>query len=141
MIKTFFASLALILAGMMFFPACATTQTQDRLGDPTDYCTVVKEPNPLLLGGWSVVYTRTTEDGKSDTNSVKYRLIKEGDRYALYFDRITRGGKKRYMGWRAWTINGDDITSDTGVRIFAQDGKVYYDWKGQGPKEMKRLKN
>ncbi len=137
--KPFLICFALLLAGAMLLPACTTTTSS--LGTPTDYCMVVKEPNPLLLGGWSIVYPTTTTDGKPESDSVKYRLIQVGDRYALHFDRVVRGGKTRHRGWRGWTINGDEITSDTGVRIFAQDGKVYYDWRGQGPKEMKRLKD
>jgi hypothetical protein len=107
--------------------------------EPTTFCHVVSPPNPLLMGGWQIVYVRTTETGESDANPVKYWLVKHGDRYALYFDRITRGGKKRFMGWKDWTIYGDEISSDTGVRIFVENGAVYYSWQGQAPGRMNRI--
>jgi hypothetical protein len=106
---------------------------------PTAFCQVLSPPDPLLLGGWQIVYVRTTETGTSDSNPVKYWLVKYGDQYALYFDRITRGGKKRFMGWKDWSINGHEISSDTGVRIFVENGEVYYSWQGQAPGKMRRI--
>ncbi|GLI33129.1 hypothetical protein [Desulforhabdus amnigena] len=126
-------TLFVVLAG------CATMSASKPHGEPTVFCDVVSPPDPLLLGGWQIVYVRTTETGQSDSNPVKYWLTKHGDKYALYFDRITRGGKKRYLGWKAWTINGNEISSDTGVRIFAEKGNVYYSWKGQEPGKMRRI--
>jgi hypothetical protein len=79
------------------------------------------------------------EEGATDTNPAKYRLIKVGDQYALYFERIARGGKKRYMGWRDWTINGREINSGQEVRIYADKGEVFFCWKDEKPVKMTRV--
>lgn len=62
--------------------------------------------------------------------------MKKDDRYALYFYRASRGGAKRFVGWRDWTINGNEIDSGTGIRIVAKDGVVYYRWQNQTPEPM-----
>lgn len=46
------------------------------------------------------------------------------------------GGAKRFVGWRDWTINGNEIDSGTGLRIVARDGVVYYRWENQAPEPM-----
>jgi hypothetical protein len=46
--------------------------------------------------------------------------------------------KKRYMGWREWNINGTEIISDTGVKIFTRDGQVFLEWQGEKPIRMYR---
>lgn len=108
---------------------------------PTLFCQVVKEPNPLLVGSWKCTFERRTEEGNYETNPVEYRLLKYGDQYALYFYRLSRNGRKQYIGWRAWTINGDEITSDTGVKIVAKDGDVFFIWQDGKPTKMTRVGN
>ena len=137
--KEFSVLLVLFLA----CAACAGTGSSTLpLGagnEPSTFCQVESPPNPLLMGGWQIVYVRTTGTGEFDANPVKYWLVKHGDQYALYFDRITRGGKKRFMGWKDWTIRGDEISSNSGVRIFVENGAVYYSWQGQEPGKMQRI--
>jgi hypothetical protein len=106
---------------------------------PTVFCHVEKEPDPLLMGSWKTVFGRRTEEGNYETNPVEYRLIKHEDRYAIYFHRISRGGKKQYTGWREWTIKGNEIIADTGVKIVAKDGQVYFIWTDGNPTKMTRV--
>jgi hypothetical protein len=97
--------------------------------EPTVFCNVIKEPDPALLGGWKCVFPLHLERGELDTNPAEYWLVKVGDKYALHFDRIARNGRKRYTGWKVWTLNGKEITSDTGVRIYTEGGQVFFKWK------------
>lgn len=84
------------------------------------------------------MFERQLEEGGWDTDPVEYRLIKYEDKYALYFYRVSRGGKKKYMGWREWTINGTEVLSDTGVKIFTQNGEVFFVWQDGKPTKMTR---
>jgi hypothetical protein len=129
--------LSLVLLGAMLGAAAA--EPPRAAGKPSVYCNVVEVPNPQLLGGWKCVFPLHLESGELDTNPAKYWLVKEGDRYALYFDRIARNGKKRYSGWKDWTIRGAEIDSGTGVRIYAQDGAVFLRWKDERPAKMTRI--
>jgi hypothetical protein len=128
---------SLLLLGALLGAAAAAPP--DAAGDPTVYCNVVQEPNPLLLGGWKCVFPLHLESGELDTNPAKYWLVKEGDRYALYFDRTARNGRKRYSGWKDWTIRGAEIDSGTGVRIYTQDGAVFFRWKDERAAQMTRI--
>ena len=105
---------------------------------PDVFCRVTKEPDPALMGSWKCMFERKLEEGGWDTDPVEYRLIKYEDKYALYFYRVSRGGKKKYMGWREWTINGPEILSDTGVKIFTQNGEVFFVWQDGKPTKMTR---
>ena len=106
---------------------------------PTVFCDVAQKPDPVLLGSWRCTFRLRLEEGATDTNPAKYRLIKVGDQYALYFERIARGGRKRYMGWRDWTINGREINSGQEVRIYADKGEVFFCWKDEKPVKMTRV--
>lgn len=117
----------------------AGISAQDVAGTPDAYCTVVEEPDPALMGGWKCIFVRQTEEGTSEANPVQYWLVKRGERYALYYFRIAREGRKRYVGWRDWTINGKEMNSNSGVRVFLQDGKVYFSWQGNTPVEMEPI--
>jgi hypothetical protein len=108
-------------------------------GKPDVFCQVIKEPDPLLMGSWKCMFERRLEEGGYETNPAQYRLIKYEDKYALYFYRVSRGGKKQYMGWREWTIDGTQITSDTGVRIYVERGEVFFAWQDGKPVKMTRI--
>ena len=115
-------------------------RSRDVAGEPTVYCKVTKEPNPLLMGGWKCGYNRKVADSlEYDFNPVAYWLVERDGKYGLYFYRVTRGGGKRFVGWRDWTINGDEIHSDTGIRFVARDGDVYYIWQNEKPEKMTRF--
>jgi len=128
---------------LFIFVGCSSMsviRSKDVAGEPTVYCKVVEEPDPLLMGGWKCGYNRGLANSQEyDFNPIAYWLVKKDDKYALYFYRATRGGAKRYVGWRAWTINGGEIYSDTGVRFVAKDGAVYYVWNNQAPEKMTRF--
>ncbi len=132
---------AVILVAFLFgFTGYASPSYVDTIKEKPDvFCRVLKEPDPMLLGSWKCTFERPLEEGGWETNPAEYRLIKHDGKYALYFYRISRGGKKKYMGWRDWTIDGTQITSDTGVKIFTQDGQVFFVWQNGKPTKMTRI--
>jgi hypothetical protein len=71
---------------------------------PTAFCTILKEPDPALLGDWQTIARLKLETGELEINPVKYWLYKFEDGYGLYYERKARGGMKRYQGWQSWTI-------------------------------------
>jgi hypothetical protein len=131
---------ALIVAILLGLAASsAASNLGGATGKPDVFCQVIKEPDPLLMGSWKCMFERRLEEGGYETNPAEYRLIKYEDKYALYFYRVSRGGKKQYMGWRDWTINGTQITSDSGVRIFVEKGEVFFAWQDGKPVKMTRI--
>jgi hypothetical protein len=131
---------ALIVAFLFGLVSYADPSYVDSVKEKPDvFCRVLKEPDPMLMGSWKCTFELRLEEGGWDTNPAEYRLIKYEGKYALYFYRVSRGGKKKYVGWREWTINGTEITSDTGVRIFMQDGQVFFVWQDEKPTKMTRI--
>ncbi len=131
------ALMGVILLGLA---VCASASNLGAAGEKPDvFCRVIKEPDPLLMGSWKCMFERRLEEGGWDTDPAEYRLIKYEDKYALYFYRVSRGGKKKYMGWREWTIDGAQITSDTGVKIFTENGQVFFVWQDGKPVKMTRI--
>lgn len=128
---------------LFFVLGCANMsviRSRDVAGEPTAYCKVVHDPNPVFMGGWKCGYNRHVAGTQEyDYNPIAFWLVKKDGKYALYFYRATRGGAKRYVGWRDWTINGDEIYSGTGVRFVAKGGEVYYIWRDQKPEKMTRF--
>ena len=130
---------ALISIILLGFTACASTLNVGGGSEKPDvFCQVIKEPDPLLMGSWKCMFERRLEEGGYETNPAEYRLVKYEDKYALYFSRVSRGGKKRYTGWREWTIDGTQITSATGVRIYTENGEVFFVWQDGKPTKMTR---
>lgn len=140
--KIFFA-LTLLVGSFVAAAGAAADRDisqSDVAGEPTAYLNVVQEPDPALLGGWKVEWRRYREKGsRVDINPVQYWLVKHGDRYALYFYRIKKEAGKRFEGWKDWTANGNEIVSDTGIRFFARNGNVYFQWKDDQPIQMNRI--
>jgi len=142
--------LACIAAGFVFM-ICALAGAQeggisasDVAGTPSEFAKVEKAPDPALLGGWKCVYQRfRPKTGDYEAEPVEFYLAKYGDKYGLYFYRSKpEGGGKVYRGWREFTIDGKEITSDTGIRFFTEGGKVFFSWeRGQKdkPAEMTRI--
>ena len=131
------ALMSIILLGLT---VCASASNLGGAsGKPDVFCQVIKEPDPHLMGSWKVMFERRLEEGGWDTDPAEYRLLKYEDKYALYFYRVSRGGKKKYMGWRDWTIDGNQITSKTGVRIFTENGEVFFVWQDGKPVKMTRI--
>ena len=132
-----FALAGTVLLGLAAFSAASGPG--QAAGKPDVFCHVLKEPDPLLMGAWKCTFERELEESGHETNPVEYRLIRYEGRYALYFFRSSRGGRKRYVGWRDWTINGTQITSASGVRIFVENGEVFFAWRDGAPVKMTRL--
>ena len=96
------------------------------------------------MGRWKCNFQRYIDSGSPDSNYVEYRLAKYGDKYALYLNRTFRSGRKRAMGWRAWTINGNQILGEAkyGVKIFVNGNDVYFTIRGlKEPAKMTRIGN
>lgn len=130
---------ALITAVLVGVPGYSSASFVTELKEKPDvFCRVIKEPDPILMGSWKCTFERNLEEGGWETNPAEYRLMKYEDKYALYFYRVSRGGKKKYMGWREWTINGTQITSDSGVRIYTENGQVFFVWQDGKPTKMTR---
>ncbi len=118
----------------------------DIAGAPDKFCTVKKEPNPALLGGWKgVCQIYISKLSEFRTEPVGYYLKKVGNRYALYFYRKKQETDLTttvYHGWKDWEIDGDQIRSSTGVTIFTKDGAVYYSWQNSHkPAQLSRDEN
>jgi len=130
----------LIVIIFLGFLGCASVSnySDGAVGKPDSFCRVITEPDPMLMGSWKVNYEAKLDTGGSGSNTAEYRLIKYDDKYALYFYRVSLDRKKRYMGWREWTINGTEITSDTGVKIYTRDNQVFLEWQGERPVKMYR---
>jgi hypothetical protein len=138
-----------ILLCVWIMAACTTSSysqptgisASDVAGAPTEYCKVLKEPDPAFLGGWKVVYNRyVPKTAEYMKDFVEFYLVKHGDKYGIYFYRAkSEGEEKIYRGWREWTINGDEIFSETGVKFIAKDGQAFYSWKNDKPVQMTRI--
>ncbi len=128
-----------LMTTALLFVACAFAAAgqsggispSDVAGTPTAFCKVLKEPNPILLGGWRGVHNRwISRASRFELDPVEFWLKKYGDKYAIYFYRSkAAGGDKVLKGWRSWTINGDQIYSETGVKLFTQNGEVFFSWE------------
>lgn len=113
----------------------------DVAGEPSVFCKVLKAPDPALLGGWQGVHNRfISKKSEFEPDPVQFWLKKVDDKYAIYFYRSkAAGGGKVYRGWREWTINGDEITSDTGVKLFTKNGDVFFSWEAGAKEEPTKL--
>ena len=113
----------------------------DVSGKPDVFCKVIKEPDPLLLGGWKCVHHGyDIKLHKYTDQPAEYWLVKYGNQYGLYFYRV-KADTKPYKGWRECTINGTAITSRTGFSITVKDGEVYYNWGGDKSTKMTRTES
>jgi len=112
----------------------------DIAGKPSVFCKVVKEPDPQLLGRWKCLWERyISKSSTTDPNPIEYYLAKYGDQYAIYFFRSKEGGERIYSGWRNFTIDGKTIRSDTGVKIFTENGEVYFQFQSDTPVKMTKV--
>jgi hypothetical protein len=139
----------IIFSGPIHMAVSAETSgisPSDIAGAPNKFCTVKKEPNPALLGGWKGVYQHwVSKLSEYRTEPVGYYLKKVGNRYALYFYRKKPEADLTvtvYHGWKDWEIDGDQIVSTTGVKIFTKDGAVYYSFENSHkPAQLSRDEN
>ena len=102
----------ILLIYLFIFVGCASTKEtppQEFGGKPDVFSSVIQKPDPLLMGTWECRFLRTVGKSRPDANYVKYRLIKQDDKYGLYFYRTWRDGRKKKAEWKNWTINGKEI--------------------------------
>ena len=115
----------------------AEIKPSDVAGKPNVFCTVVNEPNPVLLGHYGCVHKKVDEKTHEHAmEPIEYWLVKVGDQYGLYFYRVKDGKGRKLRGWRKWYLRGDKITSGGDPEIFTKDGEVYYKWKFNKPTKM-----
>jgi hypothetical protein len=107
---------------------------------PTVFCKVLSEPDPLLLGGWKCNVWGTNSRGIRYKNPLQYWLVKKDDKYAMYYYYTRYSGRDRFAGWRDWIINGEEIVNPSGsIRFFVRNGEVYFSWKNGKPIKMSRI--
>lgn len=121
--------LAALLMGLLL-AGCARggVSPPDQAGEPTVYATVVRAPDPALLG----CYLRSRPSEYRRPHSYRYCLVQKGDRYAVYYD--WRDGKtlEEHKGWMAFTIDGDHMTSGTEPSTYlVKDGSVWHSYDGR----------
>jgi len=132
--------LPVYLIFLLTLVCCATkgkTPLPASEGKPDVFCNVIQEPHPLLIGTYECSFRR---EKVAPPNFVKYRLLKYDDKYALYFHRTWRRGRKKIREWKNWDINGQEITAEYEVKIFVQGGDVYFTIRGlKKPAKMTRI--
>jgi hypothetical protein len=114
---------------LLLLGGCATGSIsgKDMAGEPTAYATVVKEPDPLLLG----CHMRPRPADYHRPNSYSYCLVRKGDKYAVYYH--WRDGKTmaEHQGWMPFTIDGDRLISDSDPSIYrVRQGQVWQEYPG-----------
>lgn len=139
---------SILLIYLLVLAGCATTDKtgpQEFGGKPDVFSTVIEEPDPLLMGTWECSFVRRVGKSHPDNNYVKYRLIKQDDKYALYFYRAWRDGGKKKAAWKNWTINGKEILGEPrrfGVQIFVRGNDVYFTIRDlDEPAKMSRVED
>ena len=98
--------LTIFLVFLFTLGGCITkgnTPLDDSELSPDTFCEVIQKPAPLLMGTWECSFSRYVGRSNSDENYVKYKLINYDDKYALYFYRTWKSGKKRKTAWKNWT--------------------------------------
>lgn len=99
-------------------------------GTPSVYATVLKEPNPLLMGHWR----RIPPAEFNHPWVFDYILVKKGDKYAVYYFYDSRNNKQHghFSGWASFTIDGDSMSSlEDGSTFFVKDGQVFMQYPGR----------
>jgi hypothetical protein len=108
---------------------------QDYAGTPTVYAVVNKEPNPLLVG----CYLRSRPSEFRKPNMYEFCIVKDGDRYAMFYFMMNGKTKTIFKDWTAAVIDGDSVTSDYDAsRFFVKDGAVWQMTTTGGPYHMLR---
>ena len=120
--------LTLFLIFLLPFAGCSVKggKSFSDLAEPDIFCEVIQKPDPLLMGTWEGLYTRTMNIADMDKNYIKYRLLEYNGKYGLYFYRTWRSGQKRLQEWKKWSINDKEITGSFGVKIFVRGNDVYF---------------
>jgi hypothetical protein len=106
---------------------------------PTEFCQVLKEPNPLLMGGWKCRVKGQDSRGFYD-NPVQYWLVKYEDKLAVYYYFTRFSGTDVHAGWRNWIVDGDKISSPEGnIKFLVKDGNIFFSFKDKDPIQMTKI--
>jgi hypothetical protein len=106
---------------------------QNYSGIPTTYATTNKEPNPLLLN----CFMRSAPSEYNRPNKYEFCLVKQGDKYAMYYYVMDGKSLATFKGWTDATINGDSVTAGyDGSTYFVKDGHVWQTTTTGGPHRM-----
>jgi len=133
------ALLCSLLLVSLLMTACVTSMgisQADVSGTPTTYATVVKAPNPQLMGHWR----RMNPEGIEKPWMFQYWLVKNGDKYAVFYNYDSRR-KNAFKGWASFNIDGDSMTSGVdGATFFVKDGQVFMQVAGRNtPYPMEKI--
>ena len=140
MMRKFAIAFCVLLVCAATAVLAAEIRPSDVAGKPNVFCTLVKEPDPALLGHYGCVHRKLNEKTNEYTmEPIEYWLVKIGDKYGLYFYRVKDGKGKIYRGWRKWYIEGDKINSGESSQIFVKDGDIYFRWRHDKPTKMTRI--
>ncbi len=143
----------IIILGLIFFAfsGCVTSNTGSNITavvvseKPTVFCTVLKEPLPILIGGWQCRATGINASGKSFNNPVEYWLVKIDNQYALYY--YFSSPINSLIGWQPFIIEDNEIRfskdgktpSSSQRKFMSENGKVYFVDPDGGKTEMNRI--
>jgi hypothetical protein len=133
------SALVCSLLSLLMLTACVSSMgisQEDVSGSPTTYATVVKAPNPQLMGHWR----RSTPPNLEKPWMFQYWLVKHGDKYAVFYNYDSRR-KNSFKGWASFNIDGDSMTSGVdGATFFVEGGKVFMRVAGRNePYPMEKL--
>lgn len=134
-----FPGIASILALVLALCACHGLNAigpTDISARPTVYATANATPDPLLVG----CYVRIRPSEYTRPNKYEFCLVREADKYAMYYYMQDGKSLATFKGWTAAVINGDSVTADyDGSRYFVKDGAVWQMTTTGGPHRMLRM--
>jgi hypothetical protein len=109
---------------------------KDMSGKPTVYATVRKAPDPLLVG----CYIRSSPSEYYHPNKYEFCLVREGDRYALFYYVMDGKTLATFKDWTGAVVDGDSLTANYDAsRYFVKDGEVWQTTTTGGPHRMLRM--
>lgn len=110
--------------------------SKDTSGKPTVYAVVDKAPNQALVG----CYVRSSPSEYNRPNKYEFCLVREGDKYAMFYYVMDGKSLATFKDWTGAVINGDSVTANyDGSRYFVQDGEVWQMTTTGGPHRMLRM--
>ena len=135
------------------FSGCATSNTSPNItsatvsATPKVFCTVLNEPDPLLIGGWQCrsIASQLSRGARILNDPVEYWLVKKDNQYAFYYYHTSRNTS--HIGWQPFIIDGNKIrfskdgtTPSAGYsKIMTENGKVYFVPPHSEKNEMTRI--
>lgn len=125
------ASLALCACNGLY-----AISSKDASGKPGVYASVNKAPDPLLVG----CYIRSSPSEYNHPNKYEFCLVREGDRYAMFYYVMDGKTLATFKDWTGAVIDGESVTANyDGSRYFVKDGEVWQMTTTGGPHRMLRM--